>query len=297
MKKGIYLLGLLSVVALASCDKEENLNQLGTISPADFPTATLTGVPASYTTIEGEDTIIITVTLDKPFIMDTEVFISQTAGDTDGDDIDARSVYIEAGATTAELVVYVHGDSEIEGTESGTLTITAGPNLKLTPAEFTITLENYVSPLLTVYTTWGPSFNGDTPQSLVDWDLYIFDSDDAIVARAETGAFETMNLSVNAGDGDYVVYAYLYDAASFGSYGPLETPLTVTFSRGGVFGGVSLPQNAEDVVTTDDIDALIPLAQININNGVFTVSNLDDVTIVSGRAEKLADVLAASSRK
>lgn len=264
---------------------------MGPIPTADFPTATLTDVPSSFTIVEEDMTIEIPVTLDKPWDFDSEVFIEQIDGDATSDDIEVSSARIANGATEGTIEIVIHRDAEAEDTESATFRIVEGGNVSLASnPEFTITLENYVSPDLDIAVTWGGEFNEEAPDDLVDFDLYIYSFDlEEDVDAAETGGFESLTLSGDLPDGDYLVYAFLYADYDAGDFGPIDLPINLEFSRDGVFSGLMLPQSPDEVISTaapdyvnDEAITLVELAIITKEDGKYYIKNLDEVVIGSG---------------
>lgn len=296
MKNFKTLAIILSSFAIgASCDTEENLNGQGPINSADIPTATLEDVPASFTMIEEDETFEVKVTLDKPWRMDSEVYIEMLEGTaTAGEDFDISGVRIEDGDTEGIITLEVHGDDIPEETETAKFKISAGPNIKLESSpEFTITLENYVSPDLNVVVSWDADFYEESPASLVDFDVYIRNADGDDVAAAETGNFEHLDLDGTLPDGDYVLYAFLYADFNPGDFGPVEYPITCTFGRLGVFSDLVLTQNPNTVLSTDALDydndgevTVVDLAIITISDGVFTIKTVpegeEDPIIIGG---------------
>lgn len=296
-RKIFSLVGLAGAIAFSSCETEENLNTQGPVPAGDFPTATLSGLPGSITMVEEDMSFEIAVTLDKAFAYDAEVLIEQIGGDATSDDIEATGVRIDNGGTSGTITIDVHADDVPEATKTATFRIYASSNVKMDDVEFTITLENYVSPDLDVEVTWGGAFNGETADDLIDYDVYIYDADFNVVDAAETGGFESMTLAGDNPDGDYYVYAFLWADFDPGDFGPIDMPITTSFSRAGVFGPVSLGQTEDMVLTTDANSYVedgtqnwVPLAIITLDNGVYTVKNLDDITIIQGLAEKLKNV-------
>jgi hypothetical protein len=286
----LNILATASILAFATaCEKDENLNEMGQIDKSLVPSITLSDVPTSFTMVEDDETIVIPVTLSKPWNMDSEVFIDMIEGTaTLGDDIEVHSVRIENGDTEGELEIVIHGDDTPEETETAKFRITAGSNLELANApEFTITLENYVSPDLSVNVSWAADFFDEDPTDLADFDVYIMDSEGEDVAGAETGAFENLDLEGSLPDGDYILYAYLYGASDLGDYGPVDLPLTATFSRPGSFSGLNLPQDSETVLTTENVEGIAYLAIITKADGIYTIKTYDEdpVIIGSGRVK------------
>lgn len=293
MKRISYVyIFLSSLVLIGACDDDENLNEMGLIADSDIPTVTLSDVPTSFTTVEEDQTIEIPVTLSKPWIMDSEVLIEMTSGTaTLGEDIEVSSVKIQNGDTEGVIVVEIHGDDVPEDTETATFKIKAGPNIKLaSEPEFTVTIENYVSPDLNIQVSWGADFFDEDPTDIADFDVYVMDSEGDDVASSETGNFENFDLDGTLPDGDYIVYAYLYAAADLGDYGPVELPITTVFNRAGSFSGMTVTQDADNIITTDDVEEVVYLAIITKEEGVYTIKTYSEDPIVIGSGRKASEV-------
>src|SRR5690606_2575792 len=155
-----FIIGLFSIAMLTACDDEENLNTLEKINPADIPSITLSDVPTSFTMVEEDMKIELPVTLSKAWSMDSEVFIEMVGGTaTLGEDIEVTSTRIENTDTEGIITIEIHGDDLPEEEETATFRIVPGPNVTLANSpEFTITLQNYVSPDLDVDVSWAADF-------------------------------------------------------------------------------------------------------------------------------------------
>jgi hypothetical protein len=293
MKRTLYIYYFLSsLVLISACDDDENLNEMGQISDGDIPTVTLSNVPASFTTVEEDQTLEIPVTLSEPWIMDSEVLIEMTSGTaTLGEDIEVSSVKIQNGDTEGTIVVEIHEDDVPEDTETATFKIKAGPNIKLaSEPEFTITIENYVSPDLNIHVSWAADFFEEDPTDIADFDVYVMDADGNDVAGSETGNFEDFDFDGTLPDGDYIVYAYLYGAEDLGDYGPVELPLTTVFNRAGSFSGMTVTQAPDDIITTDDVEEVVYLAIITKQDGIYTIKTYSEDPIVIGSGRKASEI-------
>ncbi len=133
MKKFIkiktMILAALSLATLSSCLVDQSVEQ--DIQTTGYPTATFTLDGGATTFNElSEPVFIYNIVTDKMIDRPIDISAVQVGGTaTLHEDYDVENTTIPAYSNTAQLVVTVHNDTDVEGTETLKLQLRSGPSL------------------------------------------------------------------------------------------------------------------------------------------------------------------------
>ena len=295
---------------ITSCSSNEDV---AGVDSSVKPTLTI-DFPTAITVTEGTD-IPVTFTVSKPVGVDFEirVLINNQASTADLNDSDIENTSVNtsvekvftfpAFATTYTDVISIKNDDLAEPTE--TLAIYFDPTrvtaVSMTQLNSIITINNFVSNDLNLVFNWDQTFNvGGTDYTLCeivyDLDFLVYNVTTTNISYIAATASCPEVGSMNLGDypnGDYDILVNLYDDGGLSGAGvspPFSIPITVDYIRSGSLtlssGGsfVQDPAYALDSNTPSDPNGndLRYLATVNVQNGVFTISD-DNGTIASGR--------------
>ncbi|MGB1204565.1 MAG: hypothetical protein ACPG5B_02895 [Chitinophagales bacterium] len=279
----ISVLLLFVILTFVSCDKDEHTD----FSTLDASTVTATldaNLPS--TILEQDSTFVITISLDKPQVVDMKFYMSLLEGTaTEGEDFDYdHEIVIPAYATSGSSEIKIYNDLTIEESETFTVVFgdTSTPNVNFVQAEHTITLENYVNPNLEMYFEWDAVLATDSGEvhfcDYVDLDVYVFDTDgnDLGIYDAATGACPEAMLFSGMADGDYILMTNLWSSGVIPDDPAVvvEFPITGTFIQGGLFE-MHMTQSSENSFSSadgDSSDDFRPLANLSISNGTYTIT-------------------------
>jgi len=305
---------VLIVFALSGCNTDQEVAE--PISTTNYPIATFELVTTETLLNEGDEPqIVYNVTLDRP--SDRKIVISATIGGlVSADDYEVIDAVLAPYSTTAELIIQIFSDIEIEDTETITVQVGAyeianqyllNPSTTF-PQESTFNIINYESPNLDMSFDWEMEidFEGTAYSTCanVDIDIFIadaegFDINDPFatwndVMYAATGDCpEVMTFTPdNIPDGSYILFSELW-ANEFGGLGTnTPMPIRASFVRAGVFD-VVYEQDASQAFNSDTPGVADPdyagevidtyIAEVTIANGVFTIKGFDGSQVASGR--------------
>ncbi len=175
MKKIKYILSsAVLTVFLFGCDVQQaSQDAAPVISTDSYSTATFTLSGGPLTSNEQNETVYVyDVVLDKPLQFNHDFNFVELDGTTATlhDDYDVVGGSIPSFGTTTQLMVIIHNDTEVEGTETLNLAVISGPAVadanRLNPStqhpELNLTIEDWVFCLWTLYSsdTYGDGWNG-----------------------------------------------------------------------------------------------------------------------------------------
>ncbi|WP_372746248.1 hypothetical protein [Lutibacter sp.] len=283
MKKNIIynLLGLfLLLFAFTACDyetAEQDVSEI--ISPNTKPTVTITSNISSSTVSEGE-TVIYTITFDKP-IERSVTFTPTVGGTADDHDYLAEAVTLAAYTTSVQLPIEIYEDYEIEGQESLTIQIEilgiaekylVHPDTVIEPIELQI--NDYVDDnKLVINFAW----NTDD-----DFDILVYSDTDTYPETlwgtgGATGANPEIDHSIWLDDpaGTYYVCILDWDTGTNWDYTfTLAFPDGTTQTITGTFDGTNYPYtNFVGPSSWDSPNAYKILKVVN-NNSTFVVTKI-----------------------
>lgn len=320
----------LSALTFVSCSKDDATGQSQLeVATGVIATVSLNApLAASQTLNEGDDvSYSFTVTLNKPQSKDIHFKVSQIAGTADGDDFNADAeVVIPAYATSATSTIHIINDCTAESTE--TLTLQVGDittaNATLTPVTMSFTINNELSDTMDLTFNFSKAFNlMGTATSLCaigyDMDFYLLDSsfaDTGIYDAAASGCPESLTLDPAVlADGTYYIFYDIYDTGNINGgantttdginqafHDPFTIPISVDYERcGGINPGKFVQESAFAPTTTRAAGYQNPngnfVIQIDIANGVYTLSNSLPQVIATGRhANNIAATIAQARR-
>ncbi|CAN1539299.1 hypothetical protein MCEGE10_01692 [Flavobacteriaceae bacterium] len=305
----------------------------GVIATVNFATP----IVGMQTVNEGNDmSYDYTITLNKPQSKDIHFKVGQIAGTATSDDFTAEEVIIPAYATTATGSVSIVNDCEIEGTETLTLQMfdVTTANATSTPVTLSFTINNYLSDSLDLtfnfnknFTIFGTALNMCGIK--YDMDFYVLDSglnDTGIYNAAASGCPEQLTFGstvilndpaatvLPVADGIYYIFYDVYDTGDLNGsaagtpgldnvyHDPFNIPISVDFERCGGINPGNFPQEAQFAPISyyaagDQNDNGNFVIQIEMMNGVYTLSNSIPQAIASGRnANTIAAAIAHARR-
>lgn len=158
------------VILVASCEVDQDVESI--IGTDDYPMATITFAGGSTTFNEKDEPVFIyNIELDKPLLRAVDISVNQIGGTaTLHDDYDVVNATISPYSTTGQIMIMIHSDVEVEGTETLELELIPGPALSnqflLNPAtvypSLSLTIEDYIFCFWTLDATdsYGDSWNG-----------------------------------------------------------------------------------------------------------------------------------------
>lgn len=265
-----------------------------------------------------EDAFTYSVTITEAQPVDIQISVKQIAGDAteDEDFTFDHTVVIPAYSLTAVGNIAIKNDVTVEGMEGFTLQIgdinTSNASIPTKTVSFTI--NNYLSADLDLTFNFDQDFSyqGDILSSCAigyDMDYYVLDSsfnDTGIYDAADSGCPEHLTLSADGSlaDGVYYIYYEIYDDGGLDNvyHDIFEIPTTVDYIRAGGITAGSFTQEAafvpNSVSGNGDSEYVIT---IELNAGVFTLSNNNSDILATGksnnRAKALASIKAARAKR
>lgn len=329
-KQFLFSVLSLSAITFVSCTKDDATGQ-SQLEVATGVNATVNlnaPLAASQTINEGDDvSYTFTVNLDKPQSKDVHFKVIQIAGTADSDDYTAEEVVIPAYATSASGKITFVNDCTPESTETLTLQIgdITTANANSTPRTLSFTINNFLSDSLDLTFNFSKNFNLlGTATSLCgigyDMDFYLLDSsfaDTGIYDAAASGCPEHLTLSPasNLPDGTYYIFYDIYDTGNINGgantatdginnafHDPFTIPISVDYERcGGINPGNFNQESQFAPTTTRAAGYQNPngnfVIQIDIANGVYTLSNSLPQVIATGRYANNIAVTIAQARR
>jgi hypothetical protein len=323
----------LSALTFVSCSKDDATGQ----SQLEVATGVIATVglnsplAASQTLNEGDDvSYSFTVTLNKPQSKDIHFKVSQIDGTADSDDYTADAeVVIPAYATSATSTITFVNDCTPESAETLTLQIgdITTSNATLTPVTLSFTINNLSSDSLDLTFNFSKAFtlNGVATSLCAigyDMDFYVLDSsfsDTGIYDAAASGCPESLTIDPTVlPDGTYYIFYDIYDTGNINGgtntttdginsyfHEPFTIPITVDYFKCGGMDGTFAQESRFAPMSTYPRFTQTPLGdplsnfviQIDIANGVYTLSNSIPEVIASGRrANNIAASIAHARR-
>lgn len=171
MKKYLKSILLATILIFAvSCEEDQDVE--AAISTDDYSMATITLGPGSTTFNEKDEPVFVfDIELDKPLLRSVDISVEQIGGDAMLHyDYDIVNATIPAYTTTGQIMIMIHSDTEVEGTETLELQLIPGPSLAnaflLNPdtvfPSLNLTIEDYVFCFWTLDATdtYGDGWNG-----------------------------------------------------------------------------------------------------------------------------------------
>ena len=241
------------------------------------------------------------VVMAEPQPVGIYVTVESVSGGTAEEGVDYdfdHQVFIPAWSSRGEGTVTIYGDSEIETTESFSISVGVenDANIDLVGKILSFNITDFGD--LTIGFDWNQPIPG-YPFTLCDIgydvDIFVYDSngDDVSGFQAATGACpEEMTLSLaDLADGEYTIMQNLYDDAGLAAAGitpAFAIPVTVNYSRANSTFAGSFVQDATDAIDSDFGNVVgydtqfMYVATLTIENGIFTFSK-NGSTIASGR--------------
>ena len=174
MKKIKFILSAAFVSLLFfGCDAEKASQDVEDVIGYDSyptPSFTLTGGDKTFNE-SGEPMFVYNIVLDKPTDRNLNYSFEQTGGTAElHSDYDVVNATIQAYETTGQMMVIIHTDTEVEGTEDLQLQVIPGPSLankyinnpSTTYPSLDLTIEDYVFCfwILETSDTYGDGWNG-----------------------------------------------------------------------------------------------------------------------------------------
>lgn len=223
IKKTLLLFAL--SLAIVSCDRDDQVGD-SELVPSN-PDATVSfNFTSPQQLIENDQEFEFVVSISAVQIVDTKLYVTQTAGDADDLDYEVTPlVVIPAGYTSGTGTIKILFDEIIEDTE--TLELQVGDqrttNSNLTPGVANFIIENVTSDDLVLDLSWAinePVFDVDTGDeisatTLADLRLLITDEAGNILDGADGGSFETYVFSGLNPDATYQARADFYAAEDY----------------------------------------------------------------------------------
>jgi hypothetical protein len=254
----------LFIVSMAACDTA-NQDVSPVISPNGKPVATFTAVPG--TTVTEGDTIFYTITIDKMIDRSITFSFNQTGGTAVVDeDYTVAPVVLEPYTTSVTMMFISYRDDKVDPTETiigeiGAFSI--ADRYLLNPSTVnpkpTLTLNNYVSPVLNISFAWEQTILIDNvPEEAadaVDFDFFVstaadFDISDpwaseiGIYDAATASQPELLTLS-GLDDGEYILWADTYTNVFKGSSNDSSLVfVTTNFTRQGTTLDLNVKQDS-----------------------------------------------------
>lgn len=329
-KQFLFSVLSLSAITFVSCTKDDatGKSQLEVATGVNATVNLNAPLAASQTINEGDDvSYTFTVNLNKPQSKDVHFKVIQIAGTADSDDFTAEEVVIPAYATSATGKITFVNDCTPESTETLTLQIgdITTANANSTPRTLSFTINNFLSDSLDLTFNFSKNFNLlGTATSLCgigyDMDFYLLDSsfaDTGIYDAAASGCPEhlTLNSALNLPDGTYYIFYDIYDTGNINGgantsndginsyfHDPFTIPISVDYERCGSINPGKFNQESQFAPTTTRAAGYQNpngnfVIQIDIANGVYTLSNSLPQVIATGRyANNIAATIAQARR-
>lgn len=299
------------VASFNSCDDYEGTDQLTDNRP------TATTPTASLTLVEGEAGQMVTITLSEPTTRESE-FRVELVNDSalaeldsdlehigsDDSPIDGFQAVIPALETSVTFEISALADNISEGVEEKMLRIVANRGQHAFIPEggllIPVTITNVTNFIMDfAWDTYGPINIGGTDYGICpnsDVDIYIADAagfdinnafaNDLGIYDAATGACPEQIVLTEGQipDGDYVLFSDLWTNAFAGAGSTTSFAITTTFRKDDLLE-VTLEQDPSQAYNANtpagSFNGIV--AKLNINNGVYTISDSNDVVIASGK--------------
>lgn len=314
------ILGLaLLVVGAVACDTASQ-DAEPVISPDGYAVATFEN--KTGTTVSEGDTLIYEITLDKTIDRAVTFSFRKTGGTCDADDYSVEPAVIQPYTNKANLLIIFHEDYDYAATETLTGTIGAFSiadkyllNSTTVNPTLTITVNNYVSDLLSISLSWGQEVTvekivnveltaeeygneytvivKDTVEVTVDvadevdFDIIVVDIDGNVVDWGGATGDNPEHLNLDLPDGVYTIATDLYKNGLLSYYSivdaELTMPITTLITRQGTdLIDFEVVQDPSQVPTVDtpgfkDNDEGFGgvVCEIHISGGKYTIVEFD----------------------
>ncbi|NIK91218.1 hypothetical protein GZ212_03555 [Mangrovimonas sp. CR14] len=311
MKKLNYKLFLfgLSLLAFGCMDDDQDYPS------HNKPTATVTTTDLDVT--EGDDPVMVTITIDRAISLDSDFKIDLLSDHWDdvaiygegGSDIHLSEyengpegwyVTIPAYSTSVSFYVEPLYDIYPEGTESARIRVSqgyAGNSIVGAGAEFAVNISNITSNDFQVILRWDGEFtgaDGDTHDWCgADFDLEFYDANFGLLAASWYDCPESITVPEGVlPDGDYWVIPGFYSMVYSGSELPeaaTNAPASIIFAKPGVWvEEVDLStvwNTATGGLEEGNDDAYLVKFVLTIEGNTYTVTDIETgETIVSGKS-------------
>jgi|APMed6443717190_1056831.scaffolds.fasta_scaffold39775_2 hypothetical protein len=302
-------LAIIMAIGMVACDQaSQEPEPIG--SPDGYPVATFT---PSVTSVTEGDTIIYTISLDKPIDRSITFTLNQTGGTATEEDYIAAPAVLQPYTKSVEMLVITLTDYDTDASETivgeiGAYSIADKYLLNpstVNPTPVSLTITNFVADALDVQFSWDKYINiggSNYPTATnVDFDFYIADAtgfdiadpwaNDMGIYTAATGSHpEVMTLiaSEDLPDGSYILFADLY-TNGFAGYGTNTTiPITAWFTRQGTtLVEFEVPQLEADAMSSEQFGYAddpqgswqAVIAKVTIAGGKFTIFDAHDANL------------------
>ena len=309
----------LLIISFVSCNTaEQDVEPIVDVDDT-YPVASFITDFTGANVAEG-DTVVYTISLNKPISADLTFTATVIGGTADGSDIEAINGTIAAYDTETEVSVVFTQDWAADDAETAEVEIGItglGEKYLVHPstvnAVLNVTVANYVPDVLTISCAWDKDvvINSNEPYhedytyiehagSNMDFDMEVYDQDDNFIAGAWTGdSPEILEISgADLPNGTYYVNSFLWasDFAHWDADNDPETinhtdvPFTSTFSEQGVFGEIMVGQDPATVTNTADLDydndGVVDyrvVAVFTVTDGVVSVLDNDGAGLGGGK--------------
>jgi hypothetical protein len=319
----------LSALTFVSCSKDDATGQSQLeVATGVIATVNLNAPLAATQTLNEADDVSysFTVTLNKPQSKDIHFKVSQIAGTADSDDYKADAeVVIPAYATSATSTIHITNDCVAESTETFTLQVgdITTSNATLTPVTMSFTINNKLEDTLELTFNFSKAFNlYGTATSLCaiqyDMDFYVLDSsfgDTGVYDAAASGCPESLVLDPTVlPDGTYYIFYDIWDTGNIDGgtntntdginnafHDPFTIPISVDYFKCGGMDGTFKQESVFAPTTTRAKGYQNPngnfVIQIDIANGIYTLSNSLPEVIATGRQSNNIAATIAQARR
>ena len=252
MKNKIYKIALVlsAFVFAIACENTDDLTGDSVVSPSNPALSVSLDFGPTESLIETEADYGFTVSLSQPQIAAVEVYLELLPSSTasEGSDLSfPHHVRIPAGATSVSDVITIHGDDEVEGTETAVIRIGTGKeaNVSATNSQVvSFNIMNYTEGDLAIDMTWtSPQDFTDNLGNAIDDEeigdliLYVTDANiptsiNYVTVDNEFG-FESFVFLESYPDGEYYLVTEFYSAGDFGG-NDAALDISLTFNQPGV---------------------------------------------------------------
>ncbi|WP_055435697.1 hypothetical protein [Lacinutrix algicola] len=301
------------IASFNSCDDYDGTDQIAD----NRPTATATTTPLVL--VEGEAGQMVTITIDKPTTADSE-FRVELVSDSALDELDSDLEHIDsfdspangfqaiipALQTSVTFEISALQDNISEGVENKTLRIVANRGQFASVVNDAITIPVTITSVSNFTMTFGWD-NGPVNLFGTDYDVCANTDMDIYLATAagfdianpwpnEIGLFDAATgacpeqIVLTEGqlaDGDYIIFTDLYENGFAGFGSTTSFAVTASFAKEDLLSA-EIVQDASQAFNADSAAASFNgvVAKLNINAGIYTLSDYNDVVIASGRSSR-----------
>lgn len=297
-------LAIIMAIGMVACDQaSQEPEPIG--SPDGYPVATFT---PSVTSVTEGDTIIYTISIDKPIDRSITFTLNQTGGTATEEDYVALPAVLQPYTKSVEMLVITLADFDYDASETivgeiGAYSIADKYLLNpstVNPTPVSLTMTNFVAEALDVQFSWDKYINiGGTnyPTSTnVDFDFFYADAEGfdpadpwatAIDWAAATGNHPETFTFEDFEDGSYILIANLY-SNGFAGYGTNTTiPVTAWFTRQGTsLIDFKVEQQEADMLSSeqpgyveDGTDFNIVICKVTVAGDKYTIFDAHDTNL------------------